>query len=125
MIRVRRPRRALSLRTRFTLFLGLTAFVTSTALTVLTYTTARSYLLDQRNDVAQGQTFANASAALNGFRFGVTEDEIRTFINSVRTDRGGFALIRVGPDFYPKNQAVPELFPPELYERVVAGQTGQ
>ena len=126
MKRVRRPRRALSLRTRFTLFLGLTALVTSTALTILTYTTARSYLLDQRDDVAQGQSFANASAALNGFRFGdVTDEDIRSFINSVRTDDGGFALIYVEGKVYPKNQAKPEWYPAQLIERVLDGQTGQ
>ena len=32
--RPKQPKRALSLRTRFTLFLGLTAFITSAALTV-------------------------------------------------------------------------------------------
>jgi two-component system sensor histidine kinase MtrB len=117
--------RALSLRTRFTLFLGLTAFVTSTALTVLTFTTARSYLLDQRSSVAQGQTFANASAALNGFRFGVTSDDIRAFINSVRTDDDGFALIYVDGHVYPKNQATPESFPAQLIAQVLDGQTGQ
>jgi len=131
MRRVRRPRRALSLRIRFTLFLGLTALVTSTALTILTYTTARTYLLDQRSQVAKVQTFANATAAANGFRFRETSDDIRNFINSVRTDDGGFALIMVEtdggePDVYPKNQAIPDWFPQELRDRVLKGNaTGQ
>ena len=134
MKRVKRPRRALSLRTRFTLFLGLTAFVTSTALTILTYTTARTYLLDQRSQVARVQTFANASAAVNGFKFSstLTDTDIRNFINSVRTDDRGFALIYVDTDdngkaeIYPKNQAIPDDFPAELRRRVLDdGDTGQ
>jgi len=133
MKRVKRPRRALSLRTRFTVFLGLTALVTSTALTILTYTTARTYLLDQRSQVARVQTFANASAAVNGFKFSatLTATDIRNFINSVRTDDRGFALIYVDTDedgeaeIYPKNQATPAIFPAELRERVLDGDTGQ
>ena len=134
MKRVRRPRRALSLRTRFTLFLGLTALVTSTALTILTYTTARTYLLDQRSQVARVQTFANATAAVNSFRFGpITADDVGSFINSVRTDDGGFALIESGVGkcgkprcIYAKNQALPEFFPQELRDQVLLdGRTGQ
>jgi len=125
MRRVRRPRRALSLRIRFTVFLGLTALVTSTALTILTYTTARSYLLDQRSSVARGQTFANASAALGTFRFGYDDNDIRNFINSVRTDDGGFALIRVDGAEYPKGTTRKVDFPPELFEQVLDGRTGQ
>ena len=70
MPRQKRPKRALSLRTRFTLFLGLSAASTSTVLSIFTYTSARNYLLEQRGDVARVQTFLNASGALNELRFG-------------------------------------------------------
>jgi len=132
---VRRPRRALSLRTRFTLFLGLTAFVTSTALTILTYTTARTYLLDQRSQVARVQTFANAGAAVNSFKFGpVTAEDLFSFINGVRTDDGGFALIESGVGKCGKdrctsakdNRADLDFFPQQLRDQVLLdGRTGQ
>ncbi|MEO7397973.1 MAG: histidine kinase dimerization/phospho-acceptor domain-containing protein, partial [Ilumatobacteraceae bacterium] len=126
MARSKRLNRALSLRTRFTVFLGLTALVTSTALTVLTYTTARTYLLDQRSSVARVQTFANASAALSELRYRDGSQDIINFINSVRTDDDGFALIYVDRRVYPKNEARPESFPQELIRQVLeSGETGQ
>jgi signal transduction histidine kinase len=135
--RVRKRRRALSLRTRVTLFLGLTAFVTSTALTILTFTTARTYLLDQRSRVVQTQAFANAQAALSELKFsqsadgGPDPDDVFAFIQSVRTDDGGFAIIVVNIGgqqrvFAKGNQATKDSFPPDLYHQVTeGGLTGQ
>ncbi len=127
MARQKKLNRALSLRTRFTLFLGLTALTTSTALTILTYTTARTYLLDQRSSVARVQTFANASAALSELKFRDSDKDIRTFITGVRTDEKGFAILFVEGAVYPKSQArQPDAFPPELLQQVLQeGQTGQ
>ena len=119
-----KAKRALSLRTRFTLFLGLTAFTTSAALTVLTYTTARNYLLDQRGAVARVQTYANAQAALYDLRSG--NRDLNRVITSIRTDDDGFALLYVNGVAYPqKLQYKPDSLPPSLLERVIRGQTGQ
>ena len=119
-------KRALSLRTRFTLFLGLTALTTSTALTIVTYTTARTYLLDQRSSVARVQTFANASAALSELKFRDTDRDITNFIASVRTDDKGFAVLYVEGREFPKVLSrQSDSFPPELLRQVLDGQTGQ
>ena len=121
-----RPRRALSLRTRFTLFLGLTAFTTSAALTVFTYTTARTYLLDQRSTVARTQTYANARAALLSLTSG-TKDYYG-IITGVRTEReGGFAILFVDGRAYSQFSAFPrEALPADLVTEVSVGhQTGQ
>ena len=55
-----RRRRTLRLRTRVTLFFGLTALVASLGLAVVTYAVARSFLIDTRQETARTQTFANA-----------------------------------------------------------------
>ena len=55
------PRRpALRLRTRVTLYFAVTALATSLGLAVATYGVARSYLIDQRLQVARTQAYSNA-----------------------------------------------------------------
>jgi len=117
-------RRALSLRTRFTFFLGLTAASTSLALTLLTYTVARNYLLDQRSSVARVQTYANASTTLGELRNGATD--YSTIITNVRTDNEGFAILVVNNRVFPqKTRFQREALPTDLFTQVVAGRTGQ
>jgi sensor histidine kinase regulating citrate/malate metabolism len=97
---VKQPKRTLSLRTRVTLFLSLTALVASMSLTLLTYTAARNYLLSQRSAVARAQTFANAKAARDELR--LPRPDLSRFITSIRTDDTGFALLNVGDRSYPQ-----------------------
>ena len=118
------PKRALSLRIRFTLFLGLTAFTTSAALTAFTYTTARNYLLDQRSRVARVQTYANASLALSQLNTGVTD--FLKIATSVRTEEGGFAILYVnGQDFPQRTTRGEGLLPVDLVKQVTNHQSGQ
>ena len=124
MARVTKRKRTLSLRTRITLFLSVTALVASLALTLLTYSAARSYLLDQRSAVARVQTFANAKAARDELR--LTNAKVRDFIDSIRTDENGFALLNVGDVSYPQKLQFPQnVLPAELVANVLEGQTGQ
>ena len=121
---MKQPRRTLSLRTRVTLFLSLTALVASMSLTLLTYTSARNYLLSQRSAVARAQTFANAKAARDELRLGKTD--LGRFITSIRNEDPGFALLYVGDTSYPqKVQYRQDLFPPDLVSEVLGGGSGQ
>ncbi len=121
---MKQPRRTLSLRTRVTLFLSLTALVASMSLTLLTYTSARNYLLSQRSAVARAQTFANAKAARDELRLGKTD--LGRFITSIRNEDTGFALLYVGDTSYPqKVQYRQDLFPPDLVSEVLGGGSGQ
>ena len=118
-------KRALRLRTRFTLFLGLTAFVTSAALTAFTYTTARTYFLDQRSSLARAQTYANARAALALISNGQTD--YSRVVTSVRTEEKGFAILFVDDQDYPQlTSRQKSVLPPELLNEVtkehVSGQ---
>jgi signal transduction histidine kinase len=122
-VRQKRPKRALSLRTRFTLFLGLSAASTSAVLSIFTYTTARTYLLNQRGDVARVQTFLNATGALNELRFGNARD-IGSFVQGIRTEDDGFALLWVDDRLYPQQQPFQEdALPTDLVARVRGGET--
>ncbi|MEI7754583.1 MAG: ATP-binding protein [Actinomycetota bacterium] len=121
---MKQPRRTLSLRTRVTLFLSLTALVASMSLTLLTYTAARNYLLSQRSAVARAQTFANAKAARDELRLGQTD--LGRFITSIRNEDAGFALLYVGDTSYPqKVQYRQDSFPPDLVSEVLGGGSGQ
>ena len=53
-------RRTLRLRTRVTLFFSLTALVASLGLAVVTYAVSRSFLIEQRQQTARAQAYANA-----------------------------------------------------------------
>ena len=125
MARHKQPKRALSLRTRFTLFLGLTAFTTSAALTVFTYTTARNYLLDQRSSVARLQTYANASSALYELRNHDTAYH-NIITRSVRTDTDGFAILYVDNTAYPQSLNFNEdVLPKDFLDAVRTNVSGQ
>ncbi len=121
---MRQPGRTLSLRTRVTMFLSLTALVASMSLTLLTYTAARNYLLSQRSAVARAQTFANAKAARDELRLGKTD--LGRFITSIRNEDTGFALLYVGDTSYPqKVQYRQDLLPADLVSQVLDGGNGQ
>src|SRR5690606_25160200 len=53
-------RRSLRLRVRVGLFFTLAALFVTILLSIVTYYSARTYLLDQRNESARSQAFANA-----------------------------------------------------------------
>ena len=126
MVRPTKLNRAVSLRTRFTLYLGLTALATSTALTVFTYTSARTYLLDQRGSVIRAQTYANARGILTDLRNG-DPNSIGVSVLGLRTDEQGYAFLyldgRTQPFFRPGFTA--DSLPADLVRRVRAGESGQ
>ena len=127
MAKAQRPKRALRLRTRVTLFFGLITLGASLALTTVTYTVARAYLLDQRGAVATAQTYANASAARDLLRNSDSE-QLFGFMSSIRNEQDEFALLQPGNGAQPFPQRVTfqkNAFPPELLEQVLDGATGQ
>ncbi len=119
-----RPRRGLRLRIRVALFFTLGGLVVSILLAFVTYTAARSYLLDQRNEVAQSQAFGNARTVRESLRAAV--DSPRSIIESVRTEGNGFALLSYNGNFYPSAgiRYTRESLPAELLERTSQGEVG-
>ncbi|MGB8860878.1 MAG: HAMP domain-containing sensor histidine kinase [Ilumatobacteraceae bacterium] len=116
-----RRRRTLRLRTRVTLFFSLTALVASLGLAVVTFVVSRSFLIDQRQQTAQTQAYANGKTVrdqlLTGQRFEIL---------SLRTENGGFPLlIRNDRTFAPDARYPIDAFPVELRTAVAQGGNGQ
>ena len=116
-----RRRRTLRLRTRVTLFFSLTALVASLGLAVVTFAVARSFLIDQRQQSARAQTYANAKAV----RDQLLADQPFEILD-LRTESGGFPLLfQDGRAFAPDSRYPVEAFPLELRTAALQGQSGQ
>lgn len=118
----RRPsRRTLRLRTKVALYFALTGLVASLALAVVTYAVSRSFLLDQRLQVARTQTYANAKTVRDQILVGQQPDPAR----DLRTEGGGFAVIlRDDRQFGFPDHPI-DSFPLELRTLVSQGGSGQ
>jgi signal transduction histidine kinase len=117
-----RQHRTLRLRTRVTLFFSLTGLVISFALAIVTYTLARSYLIDQRLQVTRAQTYANAKTVRDQLLAEQQLDPVR----DLRTEGSGFAVILQGDKTYYTDVRYPvETIPPELRLVVSQGGNGQ
>ena len=119
-----RPR--LPLRTKVSVFFGLLALAASVSITVVTYTIARTSLLDERSADAKGQAISNAHT-LNAFLRAeehLDEDFGDTFNQRLVAEEGGFrlAVLDDGRDFGDFGFA--EAFPPELRSVVDSDGSG-
>ncbi|MBA3288751.1 MAG: HAMP domain-containing protein, partial [Acidimicrobiia bacterium] len=114
----------LRLRTKVTLFFGLIALIASVSLTVVTYTFARSQLLDQRREVARQQAVLNATRVRDQVRNAGTRGFVDFFEpGNMRTERGGFAVVRIGagPPFSTDLGRTDEAFPLQLRQATAGG----
>lgn len=116
-----RRRRTLRLRTRVTLFFSLTALITSLSLAVVTYAVARSFLIDQRLQVARTQAFNNARSVRDTLQTGQTIDPVR----DLRNETGGFSLLLQGNRAFGDPSYPVEVLPIELRTAVAQGQSSQ
>jgi two-component system sensor histidine kinase MtrB len=114
-----RPR--LPLQTKVSVFFGLLALVASVSLTVVTYTIARSSLLDERTADAKGQALSNAVILNSRVRAGQVDD----LDEALSPEEGGFNIIELddGSDF-PSDLNSPVAFPEELIAWVEEHRSG-
>jgi two-component system, OmpR family, sensor histidine kinase MtrB len=119
-----RPRRALRLRARVTLFFALTALAASLGLAVVTYAVARNYLLDQRVSTAQSQAYNNAKAVRDELR--APTGNVRELLLQLRTEGTGFAILLLPPNqsYYSNIRFQEEVLPPALVANVDRGING-
>ncbi len=113
------------LRTRVTLLFAATTLLATVFLATVSYASARSYLLDQRDEVAQRQAFNNAQLVRTILRS--RRAEAGDLITSVRTEGSGFAVLHLAPEglFYSQDlRFTQDALPPELRARVLSGETG-
>ena len=98
-----RPKRTLRLRTRVTVFFSIATLAASLALAVVTYAVARTYLLDQRVNVAQSQGFSNAFAILTEMR-APSPTGLQLFMQQL-PETGGFAILQTQYGIRPFSKA--------------------
>ena len=117
----RRRRRTLRLRTRVTLYFSLTALVTTLALALVTYAVARSYVIDQRLEVARSQAENNARTV----RDLLLADQTIAVPGDLRNESGGFTLLFIDDLPFGSDATVLDRFPLELRTSVDQGASAQ
>jgi len=109
----------LRLRTRVTFFFALTALLASLGLAVVTFAVARSFLIDQRQQTAEAQAYANAKSVRDQLLASQRFDTL-----DLRTEGGGFALLFQDGDPFAPNARYPiDAFPLELRTAVTQGES--
>lgn len=128
---VTRRRFGLGLRAQMAVYFSLAAFAAALVLSVVTYASTRTYLLDQRSDVAKRQAFNNAQLVRTVVAS--DRDNVGDLVTSVRTERGGYAVIHLDatesdPRYFFAQEPLrftQSNLPEELTRRVLAGETGR
>ena len=122
----RAPRRiSLGLRTRITLLFAATTLLATLLLAAVSYASARTYLIDQRDEVAQRQAFNNAQLVRTILRS--RRSEAGDLVASVRTEGNGFAVLHLAPEslYYSQDlRFTQDALPIDLRNRVLEGETG-
>jgi two-component system, OmpR family, sensor histidine kinase MtrB len=118
-----RGRLSLPLRARVTVAFAIAGLVVSLSLSLITYLSARSYLLDQRDRVARTQAFVNARLTRDVLRN--PDEQLADFVGSLRTERDGAALLNVHDTWYSQSVGFQEALPASLRAAVLNGETGR
>lgn len=118
--------RRLSLRRRVTSLFLLTGIFTSILLSSASFLTARSYLLDRRDEVVQRQAFNNAQLVRSQLR--TRRSEAFELISGIRSERNGFAILHLSPEnlyFSQEIRFTQSALPPELVDATLNGLTAR
>lgn len=118
----RRGRPSLGLRTRATIAFGMTGLVVAIVLATVTYGLVRSYLLDQREDVATRQAYVNARLARSFLR---TDSDVAALLNDLGGGAASDSVLRHDGEWYTTSvDAGPDSIPRDLLRLVGDGQAG-
>jgi signal transduction histidine kinase len=124
-VRTKRRRMSLGLRARVTVAFALAGLIVAVGLSLITYSLARSFLLQQRDSAARNQAFSNARFVRDGLRNNPAPD-LAKLVNNVRTEGGGFALIHYQDRWYAQNAGFDQdALPASLRQTVLAGTSGR
>lgn len=131
MNEVRRFPSLLGLRGRMVLFFSLGAFAAALALSVVTFASTRSYLLNQRSEVAQRQAFNNAQLVRT--LYADNPADVDQLIANIRSERGGYAVLHLDASdteseyFYAQEplRFTQSNLPQELVSKTLQGGTGR
>lgn len=119
-----RRRLPLGLRARATVAFGLIGLFAAVVLAVTTYFVARSYLLDQREQSAERQGFANARLARSALRS--TGVDVAGLVTTIRGESGSEIVVRSGEAWYASSVAIGrDDIPVELRNVIREGHAGR
>jgi signal transduction histidine kinase len=119
-----RRRFSLGLRTRVTLAFAVAGLIVAVGLSLITYSLARSFLLQQRDNAARTQAYSNARFVKDRLRD--PHADVGRTINDVRTEGGGFALIHYDNRWFPQAAGLgQDAVPADLRDAVLAGNDGR
>ncbi len=119
-----RARRRWGLRTRSAVAAGVGAFVVSMALSFVTYTYVRSYLITQRDRVTIRQTFANARVVRDVLL--EPSPSVNQLLSGLKAEPGGYVLLSYrGRWFAPSVGIGAESLPLTVRDAVERGVTGR
>ena len=116
--------RSLGLRARATVAFGLIGLFVSVALATTTYFVVRASLVDQRQQTAQGQAFADARLTRSALRS--SPADVTTVVQTIRGESGGPVVVRRGDQWFASAVAFGESsVPADLRAKVANGHAGR
>ena len=118
--------RHLSLRSRVTLLFLMTGLVAAVLLSGASYVTARTYLLQRRDEIVERQSFNNAQLIRTQLR--TRRSEAFELISGIRTESNGFAILHLSPEdlyFSQDIRNTQTLLPTELVAATLQGITSR
>ena len=118
--------RHLSLRSRVTLLFLMTGLVAAVLLSGASYITARTYLLQRRDEIVERQSFNNAQLIRTQLR--TRRSEAFELISGIRTESNGFAILHLSPEdlyFSQDIRNTQTLLPTELVAATLQGITSR
>jgi signal transduction histidine kinase len=120
----KRRRFSPGLRTRVTLAFAVAGLIVAVGLSLITYSLARSFLLQQRDNAARTQAYINARFVKDRLRD--PHADVGRVVNDVRTEGTGFALIHYNGRWYPQAAGLgQDAVPTDLRNAVLAGNDGR
>jgi len=103
---------------------GIAALVVSTALSFVTYTYLRAYLLNQREDVALHQTYANALVVRDVLRSSKAPG-VTNLLNGLQSEARGFLVLYYNGRPFSPTSVNTELFPTSVKQAVAEHTSGR
>lgn len=125
-VRISHRIKHLSLRSRVTLLFLMTGLIAALSLSGASYLTARTYLIQQREEIVERQAFNNAQLIRTQLR--TRRGEAFELISGIRTESNGFAVLHLSPEdlYFSQNILTTQtLLPSELVSATLQGITSR
>jgi len=109
------------------LYFSLASFAAALSLSIVTYTSTRTYLLKQRTEFATRQAFNNAQLVRTVIS--LNSSDAGDLMSNIRSERGGYAVLHLGESdsFYPQEplRFTQSNMPTQFVAKTLSGVTGR